>query len=73
MVVVTCWRNNSNGFSKFLNLEHILLLFNYDSSAMKSTLNSFKQGVAISQKLGLLFKKSKLLGAPSQAEVINLL
>ena len=70
MVVVTCLGNNLNGFNKFLNLEQILLLFDYDTSAMKSTLNSFKQGVTISHKLGLLFKKRKLLGALSQAKVL---
>ena len=71
MVVVTCLGNNLNGFNKFLNLEQILLLFDYDTSAMKSTLNSFQQGVTISQKLGLLFKKRRLLGAPSQAKVLT--
>ena len=73
MATVTCQGNNLNGFNKFLSLEHSLLLFDNDSSAMESTLYSFKQRLTIQQKLGLLFKKKKLLGAPTQAEVINLL
>ena len=69
MAAVTGQGNNLNGVNKFLSLEHSLLLFDYDSSAMKST----KQRLTIIQKPGLLFKKWKLLGIPTQARVINLL
>ena len=69
MAAVTGEGNNLNGFNKFLSLEHSLLLFDYDSSAMKST----KQRLTIVQKPGLLLKKWKLLGTPTQARVINFL
>ena len=73
MAAATCYGNNFNNFNKFLSLEHSLLLFDCDSSAIKSALYSFKRRVTIQQKPGLLFKKWKLLGAPTQARVINLL
>ena len=69
MAAATCYGNNFNNFNKFLSLEHSLLLFDYDSSAMKST----KQRLTIVQKPDLLLKKWKLLGTPTQARVINLL
>ena len=71
MVAVTCQGSNLNGFNEFLSLEHSLLLFDFDSSAGK--VYSFKESLSIQQKPGLLFKKWKLLGAPTQAGTINLL
>ena len=47
MAAVTGEGNNLNGFNKFLSLEHSLLLFDYDSSAIKSALYSFKRRVTI--------------------------
>ena len=73
MAAVTCKVNNLNGLNQFLSLEHSLLLFDYDSSAMKIPFYSSRQRLNVEQNPGLSFKKWKLRGAPTQSGVINLL